>query len=188
MINYLTQILGKKFKNICAFILIFNLSCCGFTVIYKDRDQTFDISYVDELAAIKIKKNRDKLSQELKNNLYDLLNPNNKEVTPKYFLTLSLKEALSPTFITYTGSSGRNRLTLTVDYELKDLSTGKILASGSTSVYDNYDVGSNRFGTYTAQNYTKSNLTIIAAQNIRNSLVNDFIENHRKEEKNLKTK
>ncbi len=186
MINYLTrifQILKKKYKNICAFFIILSLCCCGFTVIYKDRDQNFDISYVDELAAIKIKKNRDRISQELKNNLYDLLNPNNKEVTPKYFLTLSLKEALSPTFITYTGSSGRNRLTLTIDYELKDLNTGKLLTSGSTSVYDNYDVGSNRFGTYTAQNYTRSNLTITAAQNIRNSLVNDFIENHRTEER-----
>lgn len=163
-------------KKLLILTLLANLCGCGFQVIYRERDKNTEISYVDELAAIKIKKNRDRLGQEIKNHLYDLLNPDYVKTEPKYFLILTTKEQTSPTFITSTGSSGRNKITLNVSYELKDLESAKTIASGSTSVYDNYDVSSNRFGTYTAQNYVLSNLTTVAAQNIRNSLVNDLIE------------
>jgi hypothetical protein len=47
-------------------------------------------------------------------------------------------------------------------------------------VNDSYDVTANRYGTYVAGEYVLSNLTKIAAQNIRNSLVNDLIEAKRK--------
>jgi len=163
-------------RKLFAILIAASLCGCGFQVIYKERGKNADISYVDELAAIRIKKDRDRLSQELKNHLYDLLNPDYKKVEPKYFLIITQKDSVSPTFITVIGSSGRNRITTSVNYELKDLQTGKTIAAGSTSVYDNYDVSSNRFGTYTAENYVRSNLTTLAAQNIRNSLVNDFIE------------
>lgn len=164
------------FKKLIILALLTNLCGCGFQVIYRERDKSAEISYVDELAAIKIKKNRDRLEQELKNHLYDLLNPDYVKAEPKYFLILKTSNSTSPTFITLTGSSGRNKITLSVSYELKDLKSAKTIAFGSTSVYDNYDVSSNRFGTYTAENYVRSNLTKVAAQNIRNSLVNDLIE------------
>ena len=178
-------------------ILLLSLCSCGFQMIYKDQRNNPDASYVDELAAIRIKKDRTRLSQELKNNLYDLLNPDYLKVEPKYFLSFTVAKTSSPTFITITGASGRNRVNLDVTYELSDLETGEKISSGSTSVNDNYDVTANRYGTYVAEEYIQGNLTIIAAQNLRNSLVNDFIEMHKErenkttntaKEKELKTK
>lgn len=168
-------------KRLLAFLLVFGLYSCGFQVIYneKEKDST-NLSYVEELAAIRIKKNRDRLSQELKNNLYDILNPDYIKTDPKYFLSLIIKKSSSPTYITSTGSSGRNKITLTISYELKSLKTATIISKGFTSVNDNYDVTSNRYGTYVSENYISSNLTKTASQNIRNSLVNDFIENKKK--------
>ena len=167
-------------KKILSTFLLPTLFSCGFQVIYKERGNESDISYVTELAAIKIKKDRDRVSQELKNNLYDLLNPDYVKTEPKYFLILTNSETISPTFITSTGSSGRNKITLNVSYILKDLNNAAIIANGATSVNDNYDVSTSRFGTYTTENYIRNNLTKLAAQNIRNSLVNDLIEMKKK--------
>lgn len=174
-------------RNILATLLIFGLCSCGFQVIYKERDSNYGIKYAKELAAIRIQKDRKRIAQELKNNLYDLLNPDYIKVEPKYFLTLKVAESISPTFITLTGASGRNKITLNITYILKNLETGEQIAAGSTSINDDYDVNDSRYGTYTAENYIKSNLTKTAAQNIRNSLVNDLIEIKRsqKEENTL---
>lgn len=164
------------FRKFLITLLLLSLTSCGFQVIYRDSKQDHDISYIHELAAIRIQKNRTRIGQELKNNLYDIINPDYTKTEPKYFLVLTITENISPTFITITGSSGRNKITLNAAYVLKDLATAEIISEGHTSVNDNYDVSTNRYGSYTAENYVRSNLTTIAAQNIRNSLVNDFIE------------
>lgn len=163
-------------KTAIFLLLLSTISSCGFRVIYKENDQVSQDSYVNELASIRIKKDRDRLSQKLKNDLYDVLNPNYVEAEPKYLLILSIKESNTPTFITLSGSSGRNKITMVVNYQLKRIEDAKLIASGSASANDNYDVSSNRYGTYTIEEYVKTNLMKLVAQNIRNSLVSDLIE------------
>lgn len=165
-------------KKVLLTAALLSLATCGFRVIYEERNDT--VSYAEELAAIRIQKDRSKLGQDLKNNLYDLFNPDYIKAEPKYLLVVKPTRAISATYITTTGASGRNRLTLTVSYEISSLETGKKISSGNTSVNDNYDVSTNRFGTYTAEEYIQTNLTKIAAQNIRNSIVNDIIEMRKK--------
>lgn len=172
-------------KKILVFILLFVLASCGFQAIYHDDAKDKD-SYIPELAAIRIQKHRTRLDQELKNNLYDLLNPDYAKAEPKYLLVLTTVKSVYPTFITATGASGRNKVTITVNYELKSLENGEVLGAGSTFVNDNYDVSENRYGTYIADEYIQMNLTKVAAQNIRNSLVNDFIEMKKREEEKEK--
>jgi hypothetical protein len=169
-------------------LLILTFSACDFQVIYKEKVRGVGITYAQDLSAIRIKKDRTKLSQELKNNLYDALNPDYIKSEPKYFLILTAKSTISSTFTTFTGASGRNRVTLDVTYTLKNLDNAITISSGTTSVNDNYDVTTNRYGTYTAEQYILTNLTKVAAQNIRNSLVNDFIETRKKCEGLVKLK
>jgi hypothetical protein len=162
------------FKKLVLAIILLSLFSCGFQVMYRDEES--HASYESDLAAIRIKKDRTRVDQQVKNNLYDILNPDSLDVSAKYFLILTVKETVSPTFITITGASGRNRITISVSYELKNLETAATISKGSTSVNDNYNVTENRYGTYVGDEYLRDNLTKIAAQNIRNSLVNDFIE------------
>lgn len=177
----------KLLQKIFTTFLLLSLCACGFQVIYRDREAGTDISYVDELASIVIKKDRTKVSQDLKNSLYDLFNPDHIKASPKYFLIIKVTQSASSTFTTSTGSSGRNRVNLNIMYELKNLETAQIISTGTTTVSDNYDVTSNRYGTYSAEQYIQTNLSQVAAQNIRNSLVNDFIETRKKcEGKGLK--
>ncbi|MFM8186790.1 MAG: hypothetical protein ACKN9I_07690, partial [Alphaproteobacteria bacterium] len=111
-----------------------------------------------------------------KSNLLDVLNPDNIKVEPKYFLEVTFISKISPTFTNITGSSGRNKLTITANYELKKLNDLKTVSSGKTEAYDSYDVDINRYGTYSAEEFVKENLTKVIAQNIRNLIVNDIID------------
>ena len=152
------------------------ISSCGFRVIYREGDAENNSSYEQELATIRIQKDSGRLTQELRNALKDTFNPDYIDVEPKYILSLDMTKSVGGTFITSTGASGRNRVTLTINYTLKDAKTGDIVSIGSTVVNDNYDVQTNRYGTYVAEDYVRSNLVKIAAINIRNLLVNDLIE------------
>lgn len=176
-------------KRFVITLLVLSLFSCGFNVVYKESNKTAEFDYEKELAAIRIKKNRTKLDQDLKNNLYDLLDPDYIKAEPKYFLTLTPTKTITSTFTTTTGASGRNRIIMTVKYELRDLETGDFISEGSTTMNDNYDVSTtNRFGTYTSDEYVTSNLTKVIAKNIRNSLVNDLIEMKNKEKETRETK
>lgn len=164
-----------KFLKISFLLfLIFNLSNCGFEVIYREKDS--GISYTEELAAIKIQKDSQRLSQDLRNSLYDIFNPDSIKVEPKYYITLTIRESTGATFLTETGAVGRNKVTLSVNYSFYNLKTLELITTGTASASDNYDVDRNRYGTYVTKDYTISNLTKILAQNIRNLLVNDIIE------------
>lgn len=162
-------------KSLLILILLSSLTSCGFQVLYRDNDQE-KLSYEKEFSSIRIQKSDGRMSQELRVALLDLLNPDNFNVEPRYVLILSENKAISGTFITFTGASGRNKVSLTVNYELLDLQSGEIVATNSTIVNDNYDVQINRYGTYVADAYATSNLSKVAALNIRNLLANDFIE------------
>lgn len=164
----------KQFIFLALFIL---LTDCGFKAVYNNGPDAR--KYEQDLASIRIKKNRTQLDQTLKNHLYDLLNPRLLNTQPKYILILETKVTTTSTYTTDTGASGRNKVNLSVNYTLKDLETAHTISTGSTLINDNYDVTENRFSTFTTDEYVTNNLTKIAAQNLRNALVNDIIEKNK---------
>lgn len=167
--------------RILLFIILFNLFGCNFQVIYKDQFDNTSIAH--DLASIRIQKNRNQLAQKLKSNLYDVLNPDAIKTEAEFFLELKINTTINQTFTTATGASGRNKVVLNVNYVLKKISNAHIISQGSVEAYDSFDVTSNRYGTYTAEEYVKENLTKIIAQDIRNNIVNDLIENNKNQEK-----
>ncbi len=182
-------------KTIFITITLTSAFSCGFKTIYGDNNfnnqenstSENNINYENDFAAIRIKKDRTKLDQDLKNSLYDLLNPDNIKVEPKYFLILKAKTSTLSTFITTSGTPGRNKVFLYVTYELKDLTTGETISTGNVVNNDNYDISNNRYGTYTIDEFVQNNLTKVVAQNIRNSLVNDIVKMHNNKKESNKT-
>ena len=120
---------------------------CGFKSIYNTDDRILEC-YSQELASIRIKKERKQINQILRNHLEETLNPDNIKTEPKYLLTINLSKSISSTFITSTGASGRNKIILNASYELKDLKSGTIVGSGSVSDKDDFDVEDRRFANY----------------------------------------
>ena len=163
-----------KFTALKIVFFLFLLTSCGFEVIYKDHTLSNSLAY--QLASIKIEKKRTQLDFELQNSLYSLLNPDKLNIEPKYLLILKTTTNISSTYITSTGASGRNRITIHTTYALKNIETNQILSSGETTASDNYDVSTNRFGTTVAEEYVKNNILKIISTNLRNSLVNDFVQ------------
>ena len=173
-------------KFLIVLTLIFTTSACELQVIYKDQFNEDSIAH--QLASIRIKKDRKQLTQTLKNNLYDILNPDFIKTEAKYFLELDIETSVAPTFTNITGASGRNKAILTVSYVLKNIKTAQTISEGKTDAYDSYDVSLNRYATYTADEYVKDNLTNVVAQKIRNSIVNDISEEKRECEENKNVK
>ncbi len=170
-------------KILIVFIFSSLINNCGFRVIYDKKESDL---YIKELVSIKIQKKRDKIYQDFKNKLYDIFNPQKIEGEKKYILIYNISQSISSTYISETGSSGRNKLTLNVDFKLKDISNGKVISSGYSNVSDNFDVSDNRYATYVTQDYVKNNLLNIVARDIRNSIVNDFTKLAVNNDKNLK--
>lgn len=161
-------------------ITVLTLSSCGFRAIYNDNKISEDSkSYNQELASIQVQTVRKKINQDLKNNLEDILNPDGIEIQKKYVIDVDLTKRIASTFTTTTGSSGRNKVTLTANYRLKDLESGELIATGSTFAKDDFNVGLGRFANYTTEEEITSNLTIILAQNIRNLLINDIVNSYK---------
>lgn len=161
-------------------LLLFFFSSCGFNAIYNDNKISENSkSYNQELASIKVQTIRKKLNQDLKNNLEDILNPDGIEVASKYLINITLNRGTSGTFVTSTGSAGRNKVTLTANYQLTNLESGELIATGSTFATDDFNIGTNRFANYTSEETIASNLTIILAKNIRNLLINDIVNSYK---------
>lgn len=178
-----------NFLRILIISFLISVTCsCGFESIYNLDNKISNLdNYEEELAAIKIKKERKHINQVLRNNLEDTLNPDNIKTEPKYLLEIILSNSLSSTFITSTGASGRNKIILNADYKLIDLASGQIIATGISTANDDFDVESRRFANYITGEAIELNLTKIIAKNIRNLLVGDitrFIKNGRKVDNN----
>jgi len=169
-----------KFTTLKIVFFLFLFTSCGFEVIYKDHTLSNSLAY--QLASIKIEKKRTQLNFELQNSLYSLLNPDKLNIEPKYLLILKTTTNTSSTYITSTGASGRNRITITTSYTLKNLQNNQVLSSGEATASDNYDISSNRFGTTVAEDYIKNNVLKIVSTNLRNSLVNDFVQFAKKDQ------
>lgn len=175
---------NPKFTILKIVFFLFLFTSCGFEVIYKDHNLPNSLAY--QLASIKIEKKRTQLDFELQNSLYSLLNPDKLNIEPKYLLILKTTTTTSSTYITSTGASGRNRITITTSYTLKNLQNNQVLSSGEATASDNYDVSSNRFGTTVAEDYLKNNILKIISINLRNLLVNDFVQFAKKDQNHLK--
>ncbi len=160
------------------------LASCGLHPIYKIDNRISDQSqsYQRELASITIDVERKKLNQDLKNNLENILNPDDIKTDAKYSISIILTRSLTSTFTNFTGSSGRNKVILVATYQLKNLSSGDMIASGSTHAQDDFDVRDKRFANYIAEESIATNLTLIIAKNIRGLLVNDIVNNYKVKE------
>ncbi len=167
--------------RLVKFILIILIASttfnCGLQPIYNKNTKKDGTSYEYKLAAVQIVKHRKRIYQKLNNNLEEVLNPNKIEIKKEYLLNIILKEHTSTTFISPTGSSGRNKVILQARYTLKRISDDEIIAKGNTAAKDDFDVEDKRFANYIAEEEIKLNLTRLIAQNIRDSLINDLFGN-----------
>lgn len=161
-------------KKFTIFIIIFSSISCNFQPIYYNNLSENNIDYHKKLTLVKIKKHRSNIHHELHNNLTKILNPYDIQNQKEYILDIQLTDEKSSTFTTSTGSSGRNKITLTAKYKLSDIKSNDILGSGIVSESGDFDVGGKRFANYITEEETKLQLTKLISIDIRNMIINDL--------------
>lgn len=165
----------KFVKIILSVLFLISLSNCGFQPVYYQK--TYDepqINYEEKLAAIQISTKRQRIDQKLRDNLGKILNPNQLQADKKYLLDIELKKSIIGTLINPSGSVGRNKVTLIVNYKLIRISDDKLISTGTASAKDDFNVEEKRFANYITEEEMELNLTQLIAQNIRNNLINDL--------------
>ncbi len=166
-------IMKKYLAIITSLIVVLFSASCGFTVIYDQKDS--GINYERELASIKVQKYAGTISQELRTAIYDAINPDHLEEEVKYYLVLDSSEGLASTFLTSSGSSGRNNVSMGLNYQLKLYKNDRVIASGTVSDSESYNVAANRYGNYNSEEFARSNLLKTLAEKLKNMLIQDII-------------
>lgn len=122
---------------LCAVLLTGLLAGCGFRPLYR---QDSNSASVPQFAQISIAQPEDRVEQQLRNTLLDLLTPRGAPDRPLYQLDYRVNETVGSVFVTRSEEITRNNLQLSVTYYLRDYQSGNILFSASASSQASYNV------------------------------------------------
>jgi len=150
-----------------AATLLLALGACGFQPLYGPRGAT-DVP--DDFAAIEIQPIKDRIGQELHNNLLDMLNPKGESAAPKYELLVTLTENREELSVQKTAFATRANLTMTASFALRESKTKKGVTSGSSIAVSSYDVLRSDFATLAAEKDARSRALVRVAEDIRTKL------------------
>jgi LPS-assembly lipoprotein len=160
------------FRTFAALFVVLLLGACGFRSLYG-TDATGDAT--GELATIKINPIADRLGQQLRNNLLDLLNPRGRPSNPRYFLTVALDQSTQRLAIEKDAFATRANLTLLAKYSLQDPDSREIVLSGKSLVVSSYNILDSEFATLMAEKDAKARAAREIAHDIRTRLAAFFV-------------
>lgn len=146
------------FLIICSLFL----SSCGFKALYKQE------AVSSSLDAIEIDPINTMEGAELHRYLSDLL-PLTRE--PLYILRISFTSAGSPIAIQKNSDVIRENVSHTVQFELLDIKTSKMLTSGKFKQMTSYNSTFSPYGSNVEREHTAKNLTKYSSEEIRRRLI-----------------
>ena len=160
-----------QMKFAAAVLATLILSGCGFTPLYATRTASGPMSV--EFAAIRIEPIPDRLGQNVRNNLIDLLNGGVEPDAPSYRLTVRLTEDREGLAIERDTSITRYNYSLVAFYELRD-AQDEIVESGTARAIAAYNVVESQFATLTAEKDAQMRAAREVAETIRLRLASGF--------------
>ena len=160
------------FRIFAPFLVLLLLGACGFRSLYG-TDATGDAP--GELATIKVNPIADRLGQQLRNNLLDLLNPRGHPANPRYFLTVRLDQSTQRLAIEKDAFATRANLRLLAKFSLQDPDSREIVLSGKSLMVSSYNVLDSEFATLMAEKDAKARAAREIAHDIRTRLAAFFV-------------
>ncbi len=160
------------FRTFAPLFVVLLLGACGFRSLYG-TDATGDAP--SELATIKINPIADRLGQQLRNNLLDLLNPRGRPAKPRYFLTVRLDQSTQRLAIEKDAFATRANLSLLANYSLQDPDSREIVLSGKSLVVSSYNILDSEFATLMSEKDAKARAAREIAHDIRMRLAAFFV-------------
>ena len=160
------------FRTFAPIFVVLLLGACGFRSLYG-TDATGDAP--GELATIKVNPIADRLGQQLRNNLLDLLNPRGRPANPRYFLTVRLDQSTQRLAIEKDAFATRANLRLLANFSLHDPDSQEIVRSGKSLMVSSYNILASEFATLMAEKDAKARAAREIAHDIRTRLAAFFV-------------
>ncbi len=124
------------------------LGACGFEPMYA---RTSDGSVADELGTILVLPIKDRLGQKLHNMLLDRLNPRGRPAHPRYQLSVTAEVTEKSLGLKFSDTATRAEITLSAQFALTDLATGKRVLRDSTRSVNSFNLIDSEFATLSAR-------------------------------------
>jgi LPS-assembly lipoprotein len=160
------------FRTFAPLLVVLLLGACGFRSLYG-TDATGDAP--GELATIKVNPIADRLGQQLRNNLLDLLNPRGRPADPRYLLTVHLAPSTQRLAIEKDAFATRANLQLLARFSLQDPDSREVVLSGKSLVVSSYNILDSEFATLMAEKDANARAAREIAHDIRSRLAAFFV-------------
>ena len=112
-----------------AAVVLLTLAGCGFRPLYFERAEMPEVTA--ELALIDIRPIAERVGQEVRNNLLDLVTPLGEPARARYILTVDLVESRQGLALQRDATVTRYNLTVNAEFHLLDAATRAEVNSGS---------------------------------------------------------
>lgn len=150
------------------------LSSCGFTPVYKTMDE--NSTNAKSLAAIEVQSSHDLMGQFYSNKLGDLLNPTAIKVEPKYRIKTELNKNKIPFAIQQDRTITRYKLVVIANYQLVDITNGKVIDKGILRREGGYDKVDSDYATYISDEDTTRRIVKELAEDTRIRIMASLIK------------
>ena len=154
-------------RTLAAGLLALGLAGCGFRPMYAPIDDT---SVLEAFATVEVGVIQDRIGQQLRISLQDLLTPRGRPAQPIYVLQVDLDERFRDVAVRQTGLATRRELTVTAEYALTEAETGEIVLRHQTSAFSSYNLLESDYATLIAGRAARTDAVELIAQDIRDRL------------------
>ena len=150
------------------------LSGCGFRPLYGRRGSG---PAALEMAAVEIGLVRDRLDQNLRNDLIERLTPFGEPAQPRYALSIQTSQSSSALAIQSDSTITRYNFTVSATFTLTERASGRILFRGNARAIGSYDAIRSDFATLTAEKDSARRTVREVSEDIRAQLAAFFARN-----------
>jgi Predicted secreted (periplasmic) protein len=156
-------------------VLVLGPAGCGFKPLYGRGDAKTSL-VADELAAIQVLGIQDRLGQQMRNRLVQILNPRGEPAAGRYTLEVILSQSMSGLAESSDGKATVGRMDISAIYRLTDGQTGKVVHAGRTRSMGSYRYLGPRYASMVSERDSEESVVGNIADDIRTALSAWFLE------------
>lgn len=137
------------FKKCLMSLSLLVLAGCGFQPLYGSGSSSL---FATEMRQIEISPIKDRIGQQLRNQLEQRITPKGRARINKYILKVTLSESRQDLAIKKSEIATRANLNFLASYIIIQKATGKTLTSGKSRMVTSYNILTETFATLIAEN------------------------------------
>lgn len=158
-------------RSLGFLLMAVSLANCGFRPLYRQDSAGAAVPQFNQISIIQPE---DRVSQQLRNHLLDMLTPKGGPERPQYILDYKITESVGSVFVTRSDQITRNNLNLSISGALRDYQTGRLLAPISVSSQASYNLTVADYSNLISEKNARERALRDAAEQIRIRLANYF--------------